>query len=261
MQVGGQRADTARVAKQKTTVGKVEAVRRDAAQRVDALAAEALASERLARSVEANAELVEAALGSVREALAGGVAWSALEKLIREEGAAGNPVAAAVDTLDLAKNRVTLRLLEEPGQPAAGQRPVKVALDLSLSAHANARLFYGARRKHNAKKERTLAASDLALAAAEKKAAQQMKKAGPEGVAGSGCVRVCVMCVPHPAHAGAPPTTHPPPTARSWTAFPRRPWHARRTGLSASTGSSPPKTTSCCPAGTRSRTSCWSRDT
>lgn len=47
-------------------------------------------------------------------------------------------------------------------------------MDLSFSAHSNARLHYDARKKHVAKQAKTLAANEAALKAAEKKAAQQL---------------------------------------------------------------------------------------
>ena len=52
--------------------------------------------------------------------------------------------------------------------------PSPFQVDLSFSAHSNARLHYDARKKHVAKQAKTLAANEAALKAAEKKAAQQL---------------------------------------------------------------------------------------
>lgn len=196
--MSGQRAVVAKASKEKAAHGKLEAVQRDAAARLVALAGEVESSEGTARRIEANAELVEAALASVREALAGGLDWSALGKLVREEATAGNPIAAAIDSLNLDKGQVTLLLPDAGGDDAAAEATgeeeegtaageagrhgrarrhvAKVTVDLALSAHANARFYYDARRKHQAKRERTLAASDKAIKAAERKAAAQLKQ-------------------------------------------------------------------------------------
>uniref|UniRef100_A0A1D2A0E9 Nuclear export mediator factor NEMF n=1 Tax=Auxenochlorella protothecoides TaxID=3075 RepID=A0A1D2A0E9_AUXPR len=196
--MSGQRAVVAKASKEKAAHGKLEAVQRDAAARLVALAGEVESSEGTARRIEANAELVEAALASVREALAGGLDWSALGKLVREEATAGNPIAAAIDSLNLDKGQVTLLLPDAGGDDAAAEatgeeeegtaageagrhgrarrQVAKVTVDLALSAHGNARFYYDARRKHQAKRERTLAASDKAIKAAERKAAAQLKQ-------------------------------------------------------------------------------------
>lgn len=50
-------------------------------------------------------------------------------------------------------------------------------VDLSLSAHANARVYYDSRRKHQTKQAKTLGANTKALKAAEKKAQQQLSQA------------------------------------------------------------------------------------
>ncbi|KFM27516.1 Nuclear export mediator factor NEMF [Auxenochlorella protothecoides] len=203
--MSGQRAVVAKASKEKAAHGKLEAVQRDAAARLVALAGEVESSEGTARRIEANAELVEAALASVREALAGGLDWSALGKLVREEATAGNPIAAAIDSLNLDKGQVTLLLPDAGGDDAAAEatgeeeegtaageagrhgrarrQVAKVTVDLALSAHGNARFYYDARRKHQAKRERTLAASDKAIKAAERKAAAQLKQVHASPVA------------------------------------------------------------------------------
>ncbi len=63
-----------------------------------------------AQLIEANAEAVDQAINAVRVALAQGLSWAELERLIREEAAAGNQVAGLVHALHLDRNAVTLVL-------------------------------------------------------------------------------------------------------------------------------------------------------
>ncbi|GAB4824054.1 hypothetical protein N2152v2_011100 [Parachlorella kessleri] len=184
--IQGQRAAAASEAREKGVVGKVDAIRRDHERRLQALQAESEQAEVKARLIEYNLVAVDAALDAVREALAGGLDWRDLGRMIKEERRAGNPVASLIDSLQLERNRVTLLLSnwldeeggEEEGDDEAATRPAtKVEVDLGLSAHANARAYYDSRRKHQTKQAKTLGANEKALKAAEKKAQQQLKQA------------------------------------------------------------------------------------
>lgn len=200
--LGGQRAEQAKAARERAASSKVANAKRDAAARLAALEAEAAGSERSAQLILANEELVEAAIASVNEMLEGGMSWAALEHLIREEAAAGNAVAAAVDAMQLDQGRIVLLLPERsavvgdeddddddneddyavPTQQAAKrastrrQKVWRVTVRLDRTVHANAGTYYDARKKHQAKKERTAAANDKAVRAAAQKAEQQLKK-------------------------------------------------------------------------------------
>lgn len=63
-----------------------------------------------AQLIEANADAVDEAMDAVRAALAQGLSWAELERLITDETAAGNRVAALVAELHLDRNAVTLVL-------------------------------------------------------------------------------------------------------------------------------------------------------
>ena len=69
----------------------------------------------------------------------------------------------------------------------------RIEVDLSLSAHANARLYYDVRRAQQAKHSKTLDAAGTALRAAEKKAQAQLAQAS-ESHWGGGGAAVC-FCV------------------------------------------------------------------
>ncbi|EFN57403.1 hypothetical protein CHLNCDRAFT_57209 [Chlorella variabilis] len=203
--IQGQRSAHQQAAKEKAAVGKLEAIRRDHEKRLGSLGQEAEAAELKAALIEYNLEAVDAALNAVREALASGMDWRDLARMVKEERRAGNPVAGLIDSLQLERSRVTLLLRrarvcawggggvaggvrggnwldEEDGDEEAATRPAtKVEVDLGLSAHANARTYYDSRRKHQArgagvKQQKTLDANQKALKAAEKKAQQQLKQ-------------------------------------------------------------------------------------
>lgn len=63
-----------------------------------------------AQLIESNAEAVDQAITAVRVALAQGLSWAELERLIKDEAAAGNQVAGLVHALHLERNAVTLVL-------------------------------------------------------------------------------------------------------------------------------------------------------
>ena len=60
--------------------------------------------------IEINAEAVDGAINAVRVALAQGLSWAELERLIRDEREAGNPVASLIRQLSLEKNKITVEL-------------------------------------------------------------------------------------------------------------------------------------------------------
>lgn len=215
----GQRLAAQQVQREKATMGKLEAIRSDHVARLATLSNEAKDAEHKAALIEFNLDAVDAALNAVREALASGMDWRDLGRMIKEEKKAGNPVAALIDSLQLEKNRVTLLLRnpfeeeesedesenedsdsdtasEEEIQPPKGANKAgkkgdqngagrkgphhsmvyRVDVDLDLSANANACVYYDARRKHSDKARRTLEANERALAAAEKRALDQLER-------------------------------------------------------------------------------------
>ncbi|KAL4425918.1 hypothetical protein ABPG75_009934 [Micractinium tetrahymenae] len=179
--IQGQRAAQQQAAKEKAAVGKLEAIRKDHEKRLGTLGREAESAELKAALIEYNLEAMDAALNAVREAVASGMDWRDLARMIKEERRAGNPVAGLIDSLQLERSRVTLLLSnwldEEEGDEEAATRPAtKVEVDLGLSAHANARAYYDSRRKHQTKQQKTLDANQKALKAAEKKAQAQLKQ-------------------------------------------------------------------------------------
>ena len=183
-----QRAATEHKQREKAALSKVEVIQKENEKRLHTLAREAEANERKAGLIEQNVDAVDAALNAVKEALAAGLDWRELASMIKTEKKAGNPVAALVDSLQLEDNKITVLLPVhtddgDDGEEEVGgkvgedvQNEEKVQVNLDLSAHANARSYYDSRKKHMDKRQRTVAATEIAVKAAEKRAAQAVAK-------------------------------------------------------------------------------------
>jgi len=168
---------------------KLEAIRNDHTMRIQNLHKEVDLAERKAAVLSYNLNEADAAMDSVREALAAGFSWEDLEEMIEEERADGNPVALLIDGLQLERNAITLCLDDldavdavdavdaaDGGQPR-GKRTMTVEVDLGLSsAHANVEAYFEMKKRLADKARRTIESNDKALAAAEKNVLVKLKK-------------------------------------------------------------------------------------
>ncbi|GJP46211.1 hypothetical protein CLOM_g5521 [Closterium sp. NIES-68] len=177
----GQRATQQRAAAEKQAASKLEKIRADQQKRAQQLQQEVDVAEHKARLIEQNLADVDAAILAVREALAGGMDWQDLAAMVKEERRAGNPVAALIAALHLDRGRIAVLLTppdldsmddEERTAPAA-----LVEVDYSLSAYANARMWFQSRKKQQEKRNKTEAAHETALKAAHAKTTQQLAQA------------------------------------------------------------------------------------
>jgi hypothetical protein len=64
----------------------------------------------MAELIEYNLEDVDAAILAVRVALAKGMSWEDLARMVKEEKKSGNPIAGLIDKLYLERNCMTLLL-------------------------------------------------------------------------------------------------------------------------------------------------------
>ncbi|CAG9466235.1 unnamed protein product [Pedinophyceae sp. YPF-701] len=172
------REEQRRAQAEAAVLSRLEKIKADQAARARALEAEAAMAEKRAVLVEANLEKVDAAINAVNEALAAGMDWRDLERMVEDERKAGNPVAALISKLDLDRNRITLLLpdwdeVDEEGVAPAGP-PVDV--DLSVGAFANVALQHGNRKLREEKAAKTMQANERALEVAEKKAREQLSQ-------------------------------------------------------------------------------------
>ncbi|KAK9857575.1 hypothetical protein WJX84_011908 [Apatococcus fuscideae] len=180
--IEGQKATQARSQKERAAMSKLDKLKADQAQRADTLAANAMTAEEQAQLIEYNLDAVDGAINAVRAALAQGLDWKELERLIETETRAGNPVAGMVESLRLEVGRVTLLLSndldeEECDEEALARPATRVEVEIDLNAAANARNLYANRKANLVKQQKTLDANEKALKAAERRATQQMSKA------------------------------------------------------------------------------------
>ncbi|CAN1806302.1 Ribosome quality control complex subunit NEMF [Linum perenne] len=134
---------------------------------------------KMAELIEYNLEDVDAAILAVRVALAKGMSWEDLARMVKEERKSGNPVAALIDQLHLERNCMTLLLsnnLDEMDDDEKTLPADKVEVDIALSAHANARRWYEMKKKQESKQEKTVKAHEKAFKAAERKTRMQLSQ-------------------------------------------------------------------------------------
>ncbi|XP_056332418.1 ribosome quality control complex subunit NEMF isoform X2 [Danio aesculapii] len=187
-QMESQKLDMRALQQEKQAMKKLENVRKDHQQRLEALH-QAQEVERLkGELVELNLPVVQRALQVVRSALANQVDWVEIGRMVTEAQAAGDPVACAIKELKLQSNHITLLLRNPEACPEGGaaelqsgkknrsrEKPVLVDIDINLSAHANAKRYYDSKRSAAKKEQKTVEAAQKAFKSAEKKTKQTLK--------------------------------------------------------------------------------------
>lgn len=177
--IESQRAEQQQKAKESSATQKLNKIRLDQENRVQTLMKEVDRCVKMAELIEYNLEDVDAAILAVRVALAKGMNWEDLARMVKEEKKSGNPVAGLIDKLYLERNCMTLLLsnnLDEMDDDEKTLPVEKVEVDLALSAHANARRWYEMKKKQESKQEKTVTAHEKAFKAAERKTRIQLSQ-------------------------------------------------------------------------------------
>ncbi|KDP27972.1 hypothetical protein JCGZ_19052 [Jatropha curcas] len=177
--IESQRSEQQQKAKEDSAVQKLNKIRLDQENRVVTLRKEVDHCVRMAELIEYNLEDVDSAILAVRVALAKGMSWEDLTRMVKEEKKLGNPVAGLIDKLYLERNCMTLLLSNNLDDMDDDEKtlPVdKVEVDLALSAHANARRWYEQKKRQESKQEKTVIAHEKAFKAAERKTRQQLSQ-------------------------------------------------------------------------------------
>lgn len=177
--IESQRSEQQQKAKENAVAQKLNKIRQDQENRVHALRKEADHCVKMAELIEYNLEDVDAAILAVRVALAKGMNWADLARMVKEEKKAGNPVAGLIDKLHLERNCMSLLLsnnLDEMDDDEKTLPVDKVEVDLALSAHANARRWYEQKKKQESKQEKTVTAHEKAFKAAARKTREQLNQ-------------------------------------------------------------------------------------
>lgn len=175
--IESQRAEQQQKAKEGSAMQKLSKIRLDQENRVHTLKKEVDHCTKMAQLIEYNLEDVDAAILAVRVALASGMDWVDLARMVKEERKSGNPIAGLIDKLHLERNCISLLLsnnLDEMDEDEKTSPVEKVEVDLALSAHANARRWYEQKKKQEIKQEKTISAHEKAFKAAEKKTRLQL---------------------------------------------------------------------------------------
>ncbi|KAK9136631.1 hypothetical protein Sjap_007225 [Stephania japonica] len=177
--IESQRSEQQQKAKEGTAMQKLNKIRMDQENRVETLKKEVDRSIGMAELIEYNLEDVDAAILAVRVALANGMDWVDLARMVKEEKKSGNPVAGLIHKLHLERNCVSLLLsnnLDEMDDDEKTLPVDKVEVDLALSAHANARRWYDLKKRQESKQEKTVTAHEKAFKAAERKTRLQLSQ-------------------------------------------------------------------------------------
>ncbi|KAL3339422.1 hypothetical protein AABB24_028172 [Solanum stoloniferum] len=177
--IESQRSEQQQKSKESTAMQRLNKIRTDQENRVVTLKQEVEHCIKMAELIEYNLEDADAAILAVRVALANGMSWEDLARMVKEEKRSGNPVAGLIDKLHLERNCMTLLLsnnLDEMDDDEKTQPVDKVEVDLALSAHANARRWYEMKKKQENKQEKTVTAHEKAFKAAERKTRLQLSQ-------------------------------------------------------------------------------------
>ncbi|XP_056248763.1 ribosome quality control complex subunit NEMF-like [Seriola aureovittata] len=199
-----QKIDMKALQQEKQALKKLENVKKDHEQRLEALHQAQEVDRIKGELVEMNLPVVERALQVVRSALANQVDWTEIGIIVKDAQAAGDPVACAIKELKLQTNHITMLLknpyiseedheeeekedkVEEKGKKNKNKdkgqskklqrnKPMLVDVDLGLSAYANAKKYYDFKRSAEKKEQKTIEAADKAMKSAEKKTQQTLK--------------------------------------------------------------------------------------
>ncbi|XP_055451264.1 ribosome quality control complex subunit NEMF [Psammomys obesus] len=207
--IEGQKIDLKALQQEKQALKKLDNVRKDHENRLEALQQAQEIDKLKGELIEMNLQIVDRAIQVVRSALANQIDWTEIGVIVKEAQAHGDPVASAIKELKLQTNHVTMLLRnpyllseEEDGdgdvsvensdaeapkgkkkkqknnqlQKPQKNKPLLVDVDLSLSAYANAKKYYDHKRYAAKKTQRTVEAAEKAFKSAEKKTKQTLKE-------------------------------------------------------------------------------------
>ncbi|KAN0024141.1 hypothetical protein ACTFIV_008539 [Dictyostelium citrinum] len=209
-EIESQKVEQQRIAQEQVVLKKLDKVKEDQQRRIDSLFANEAENIRKAQLIEANLQEVDQCILIIRSGVASSMDWETLNQLLKEEKKK-NPysVATKIHRLKLESNQITLSLTDnflyddddddddeddesdnsdlsdEEDQntkksikksKTSNQKPNLIDVDISLSAHANARKYYDSKKQSHDKAQKTISQAEFALKAAEKKTRQQLSE-------------------------------------------------------------------------------------
>ncbi|KAK3587746.1 hypothetical protein CHS0354_042701 [Potamilus streckersoni] len=178
-----QKLDTKALQQEKAALKKLENIKKDHEKRVQELQKEQDVDKLKGQLIEMNLQLVDHALLIVRSGIANQLDWTEIKSIIKEATMDGDPVATAIKDLKFNTNHMTMLLKnpymcsdEEDNDDDERIKPMKVDIDLSLSAYANSRKYFEKKKQASHKEQKTIDASAKALKSAERKTMEALKE-------------------------------------------------------------------------------------
>eukprot|EP01102_Stenamoeba_stenopodia_P015841 TRINITY_DN546_c0_g1_i1.p1 TRINITY_DN546_c0_g1~~TRINITY_DN546_c0_g1_i1.p1 ORF type:complete len:1148 (-),score=396.63 TRINITY_DN546_c0_g1_i1:62-3505(-) len=174
--IEAQKHERAVLEQEQSVTKKMDKVKKDQQQRINSLEAAHLTNLTKASLIETNIDDVDRAIMIIRSAIASGIDWTELARIVKDEKKKGDPIAGMIHRLKLESNEITLLLNAQDQTEEEMTRPSdQVDIDISLSAYANARKYYEMKKTTEQKKNKTIGAVENALKAAEKKGRNAIK--------------------------------------------------------------------------------------
>ncbi|KAL4238275.1 hypothetical protein ACF0H5_002987 [Mactra antiquata] len=168
---------------ERSAMKKLDNIKKDHEKRVEGLQKEQEVDKMKGQVIEMNLNLVDRAILIVRSAIANQIDWTEIQNLVKEAQIDGDPVAMAIKDLKLSTNHITL-LLQNPYVDSDFEeeyedeiiKPMKVDIDLGLSAYANSRKYFEKKKQAAVKEQKTVDASTKAFKSAERKTKETLKE-------------------------------------------------------------------------------------
>ncbi|KAF6212306.1 hypothetical protein GE061_012828 [Apolygus lucorum] len=159
---------------EKEAMNKVDKIRENQKGRMIELASKQEVDRKKAELIMCNSEVVEQAINAVRVLIVSQMSWDAIGEAIKEAQSLNDPVANIIKKLRLEVNHITLSLSDPYEEEDV--EPTQIDVNLDLSAHANAKLYYDNKKNAALKEKKTLESQGKAIKSAEKKAKQTLKE-------------------------------------------------------------------------------------
>ncbi|CAH1790707.1 unnamed protein product [Owenia fusiformis] len=180
--IESQKLDLKVIQQERTALKKLDNVKKDHEKRLGSLQKDQDTDKLKAELIEVNLQLVDRAIAIVNSALANQIDWTEIQNIVKEAQLQGDAVAMAIKGLKLDSNHITMLLKDpyldsdEEGDPETTLKPMRIDIDLALSAYANARKYFDKKRFAAKKEQKTIEASTKALKNAEKKTKETLKE-------------------------------------------------------------------------------------
>ncbi|XP_071961778.1 ribosome quality control complex subunit NEMF-like [Antedon mediterranea] len=188
--IGSQKLDMKALQQERAAFKKLDNVKKDHDKRIAQLQTNQEADKRKAELIEVNLTLVDQAIQIVRSAIANQIDWTEIKGIINEAQIQGDPVAMAIKNIKLDTNHITMSLRdpfeiieddededkEKKDKKSENSKPMKIDVDLGLSAYANARKYFDLKKHSKMKETRTLESSSKAIKSAERKTKKALKE-------------------------------------------------------------------------------------